>query len=340
MKVTDWTRKLAVTIAAESGNGKTLKRLMAGAVVGGSMALAAGPAKAQTNHAIQDPSFDEIDLTVAGQAGGTGHWDYLSNLNLFHDYPWVAAGGNANSWLYNTDYSVGFSEVPTPRSPNNAAHLADGNIFQIIDGPFISGRQYTLSAWVHYDTDSFIGDDFGLRLFDGSLDTFNGAEIFHSQNYFLGVDFFDDGNWHEVILSFTAGANADGKPIGIYLGPEAQANRLTVDDVSLTSIPGILLPGDYNDDNLVDAADYVVWRKNQGTMNTLPNDPHGGTIDADQYNTWQTNFGDSPGAGAAAAQELFAAALPEPSTCYLAGAAAAGVLSLRRRLTNSWTATR
>jgi hypothetical protein len=280
---------------------------------------------------IQDPSFDEIDLTVAGQAGGTGHWDYLTNLNLFHDYPWIAAGSNPNSWLYNTAYSDGFPEVPAPRSPDNAAHLADGNIFQVLDDPFVSGREYTLSAWVHYDIDSFIGDDFGLRLFDGTLGTFDGAEIFESQDYLLDVDFFNDGNWHEVTLTFTAGATADGKPIGIYLGPEAAANRLTVDDVTLTSIPAIL-PGDYNDDNAVDAADYVVWRKHEGTMNTLPNDPHGGTIGADQYNTWRANFGSASGGGAAG-QPLFAGAVPEPATCLLVSAAAAGVLTLRRRAT-------
>ena len=34
-------------------------------------------------------------------------------------------------------------------------------------------------------------------------------------------------------------------------------------------------PGDYNDDGTVNAADYVVWRKNEGTMNVLPNDAIG-----------------------------------------------------------------
>jgi hypothetical protein len=49
--------------------------------------------------------------------------------------------------------------------------------------------------------------------------------------------------------------------------------------------------GDYNDDGFVDAADYTVWRNNLGTMNVLPNDPHGGTITVQQYNTWKTNYG-------------------------------------------------
>jgi hypothetical protein len=51
--------------------------------------------------------------------------------------------------------------------------------------------------------------------------------------------------------------------------------------------------GDYNDDGIVGAADYVVWRKLLGTTSMLPNDPNvGTTIDVDQYNTWAENFGE------------------------------------------------
>jgi hypothetical protein len=55
--------------------------------------------------------------------------------------------------------------------------------------------------------------------------------------------------------------------------------------------------GDYNDDGIVDAADYVTFRKYAGTTQTLPNDPHGGTIGTNQYNTWRENFGSTGGGG-------------------------------------------
>ena len=70
--------------------------------------------------------------------------------------------------------------------------------------------------------------------------------------------------------------------------------------------PGIT--GDYNDDGKVDAADYVVWRANEGTMNPLPHDPAGGTIGQEQYDNWRANFGEMAGAGQGAA------AVPEPAT--------------------------
>jgi hypothetical protein len=50
-------------------------------------------------------------------------------------------------------------------------------------------------------------------------------------------------------------------------------------------------PGDYNDDGVVNAADYVVWRNNQGTENPLANDAIGGEIGNEHYTQWFENFG-------------------------------------------------
>lgn len=81
-------------------------------------------------------------------------------------------------------------------------------------------------------------------------------------------------------------------------------------DVSRLVTTQPVLAGDYNDNDAVDTADYVVWRKNLNTSNTLPNDPIGGTIDIDQYNQWRANFGGTIGSGASAS---FDAAVPEPT---------------------------
>ncbi len=69
-----------------------------------------------------------------------------------------------------------------------------------------------------------------------------------------------------------------------------------VGSVEYISSPG--LAGDYNQDGKVDAADYVVWRKNPGAFG---GDPAG-------YNTWRTNFGRTSGSGSGSA-----AAVPEPA---------------------------
>jgi hypothetical protein len=75
------------------------------------------------------------------------------------------------------------------------------------------------------------------------------------------------------------------------------------------------LPGDYNQDGTVNAADYTVWRNNLGApAGTLPNDVDGGAIGTAQYATWKANYGLTPSSGAGAAMH---AAVPEPATVLL-----------------------
>ena len=93
------------------------------------------------------------------------------------------------------------------------------------------------------------------------------------------------------------------------------------------------LPGDYNLDGTVDAADYVVWRKSEGTTNILPNDQLGGTIDSRQYNQWRANFGaTADGAAAVAASSATgsdSATVPEPTTLVFVCSSLAIWTSLR-----------
>ena len=66
--------------------------------------------------------------------------------------------------------------------------------------------------------------------------------------------------------------------------------------MTVSAPPG--LAGDFNEDNKVDAADYVVWRKNDGTNNGLPNDNGLGTpIGVAHFNLWRANFGEMAGSG-------------------------------------------
>jgi hypothetical protein len=84
------------------------------------------------------------------------------------------------------------------------------------------------------------------------------------------------------------------------------------------------LDGDYNDDGVVNAADYVVFRNNLDQAVTIPNDVTPGMVDASDYAVWVQNFGNTPGSGASNA-------VPEPTALLLlvAGALVAG--SWRRK---------
>jgi probable HAF family extracellular repeat protein len=98
-------------------------------------------------------------------------------------------------------------------------------------------------------------------------------------------------------LDFASAISADGRVIvGYGTNPdgntEAWIARLA---------PQPTLPGDFNHDGAVDAADYVVWRKTDGTQTG--------------YNTWRAHFGEISGSGSAAPPPT--SAIPEPTSALL-----------------------
>jgi hypothetical protein len=129
------------------------------------------------------------------------------------------------------------------------------------------------------------------------------------------------------------------------------AGRVTVERV-------FTLNGDYNADGRVDAADYIVWRKNDGTPaghslwrtnfgRTGPPPAALGDFNADGsinaadyivwrktdgtpagYKLWQANFGPS-GAGSDIGSAT--ATVPEPRTAWLLIFAAVRIVQRRRR---------
>lgn len=90
----------------------------------------------------------------------------------------------------------------------------------------------------------------------------------------------------------TDGANGASGALGMQLAPNGEPRVLRSPATGSAD-------GDYNDDGNVDAADYTVWRDNLGTATVLPNDPTGGTIGTDQYDTWKANFGAGGASGGA-----------------------------------------
>jgi hypothetical protein len=79
------------------------------------------------------------------------------------------------------------------------------------------------------------------------------------------------------------------------------------------SVDLALLPGDYNDNGTVDAADYVLWRDNVGAVITLPNDTTPEWVMEEDYPVWRANFGRTSG-NAAGFGSTNANAAPEPQT--------------------------
>jgi hypothetical protein len=115
--------------------------------------------------------------------------------------------------------------------------------------------------------------------------------------------------------------------------PTSIAERLETDfyirsiEVTGPAPPGV--PGDYNNNDIVDAADYVLWRKYLGSDTQLENevpDVTSGSVTADDYDAWRARFGNASGALSTSA----VGAVPEPRTFVFVFSAAAGFAMLRR----------
>jgi len=79
-------------------------------------------------------------------------------------------------------------------------------------------------------------------------------------------------------------------------------------------VTGVGVDGDYNNNGIVDAADYAVWREALGVATSLPNEGgiSPGVVDTADYNFWKSRFGATSGAG-----NLASPAVPEPSAMVL-----------------------
>src|SRR5262245_8256415 len=84
--------------------------------------------------------------------------------------------------------------------------------------------------------------------------------------------------------------------------------------ITYDTTPPPLLVGDYNGNGIVDAADYVVWRKNLGSDASLPNDSTPGFVTPVDYDTWKSNIGRIEGVGTGAS---LLTVVPEPPTTVL-----------------------
>jgi probable HAF family extracellular repeat protein len=115
-----------------------------------------------------------------------------------------------------------------------------------------------------------------------------------------------------VTIAAATGISPSGAWIGgSALTPDTAPGETTPILVSLTET--LPLPGDFNDDGQVDAADYVVWRKGLGS-----------DFSPDHYGVWKANFGKT------ATGTSSHSSVPEPATSLMMIAAVASLLSVRR----------
>ena len=110
------------------------------------------------------------------------------------------------------------------------------------------------------------------------------------------VSFGEDNAGNLYLVDFGNGSGFNGQ----YPGPGLGEIFRVVPD---------LLAGDYNQNGLVEAADYALWRDTVGSASNLAADGNGdGTVDQEDYEVWKISFGNIRAMPSSAA-----AAVPEPA---------------------------
>jgi hypothetical protein len=134
------------------------------------------------------------------------------------------------------------------------------------------------------------------------------------------------GQYVIAMANSISGMFALNAPAGFSIAHNATSIVLTAPDFS----GGVA--GDYNEDGVVDAADYTVWRDRLGQSTPLPNtDPTDmdGQVTTAEYNFWKSRFGATSGAGSSDLNRG-TGAVPEPTSCGLVLLAFATILGAGR----------
>ncbi|TWT90293.1 hypothetical protein Mal64_06780 [Pseudobythopirellula maris] len=165
------------------------------------------------------------------------------------------------------------------------------------------------------DGDSTVGNGIGE-----TWDEAGGAsDSALSEAFLLGSSLFDEGRTESLGLAFKPGGDTESLTFEY---------RRTSDGVvakGLIEVVSVSLPGDYNTNGVVDAADFTVWRDQLGMNATLANENPAaltpGVVDQEDYDFWVSQFGET--------LETAAVGVPEPAAIGLAIALFAAVAGRR-----------
>lgn len=159
----------------------------------------------------------------------------------------------------------------------------------------------------------------------------------------LAVDFFVDGVLHDTRpYSVFNNAISTNLGVGVFTSTPGTSDYV-IDQVSFSAMLSEpqSVPGDYNGDGIVDAADYTVWRDTLGSTEMLDADgDQSGEVDSNDYTFWRERYGDSlnsPASTSLAVPEANALVLLQAALVTLTARGRRGCPSISRRTTGAAT---
>jgi hypothetical protein len=107
---------------------------------------------------------------------------------------------------------------------------------------------------------------------------------------------FQPDHAHSVSMTGATSGTHSMEVVRTHTGEEFPAGSGNINfrwgsQVTLDAGEGMPPFGDYNDNGIVEAADYVSFRDVLNTPTTLPNDMTPGTVAPEDYDVWRANFG-------------------------------------------------
>ena len=252
-----------------------------------------------------------------------GQFNSLSLGGTNYDYNAGYTAAYGNLWFDLDENNDGFQDSTS--SLNNYWHW-DYNT-----SPAGKNDLYTVALHEILHAIGFGASDTWSELSSGS--TWNGDSVRDLMG--SGTNLVNGGHIAQSANSYRPSDGVSQKPVMVPNLTVGQRRMLTALDLAFLQDLGFdtipieppSLAGDYNDDGVVDAADYTVWRDTLGDVGSgLAADGSGNdVIDAADYDVWRENFGRTN-----AAITATSVAVPEPAAMSLLVIAAGGAVFLRR----------
>jgi hypothetical protein len=273
-------------------------------------------------------------IEIAGRLAIARHFMRLRPL-LFAIVVWHSAHPALGHHFRYTANLTGAAEAPANGSAGVGHAVITLDVDELIMevAATFSGLQGTVTAAnIHAPTASTAA---GTADVATQVPTFANFPVGVSDgDYEHEFDLADAGTYNAAFIAASGGTISDALNALYFALENGKAYfNIHTSEYGDGEIRGFLsrVPGDYNDNGIVDAPDYALWRHTYGkTGEGLPADSNNdNVINDDDYTAWRDNFGNSGLSSGAGAGAMTQANVPEPAAFVLVATAIISYLARR-----------